>query len=819
MVYAFDQYTVDTERFELAGPEGPIEAEPQALEFLIYLIKHRGTLVTKDAVHEAFWPNRVVSDAALSSLVRSARRLVGDSGSTQRVIETRHGRGFRFRADVVELDPLRHEGSEPPERTTPHTPHVEGAPAIAVLPFDVMGGSTDARTLTESITEEVISALSRSRWFPLISRNRVRAFLELPGEARNPLIEMGAAYLVEGGVIREDNNVRLHLQLTDTTTGRHIHAARHDLKYSGLFALLDQVSTLVTATVHPELGEAERMKAAAANPSTRSAWEEFLLGQQLIAAPDHESNKAARAHFERAIALEPQSGRIRAGIAMTHLWDYKYDWSDDAEFSLAAAARDAERALRLAPDDSWALAILAICKLTLRRFDDALADVRRAIKTDPSSAMAEGCLSWVLGYSGHYEEALDAYERAMALSPNDRRRSLWLTGRGIAQFGLEDFEGSLDAAHELIALSPDHPSGHRMKCASLARLGRLEEAQEAARHLLQLLPHHDVDDVIARQPFRTELGDVYAAALKRAGLKGTMDGATTAVPSPSSRFAGEVVPVNFATSGDGVRIAWAKTGEGPPLFAAVRWYGHIGPDIDSPIWGETLAALSQTHSVIRADHRGMGRSDRGIGRFTLSELADDMEAVVDAAGANRFDVVAMAQACPVTLEFIRRHPGRVSRAVLYGSFAKGWRDLSWGRTADRIEAIATMARLEWEGDEPAFRRIFTSGVFPDADAKTLAWLDDYISCTISGRNASLMLEALADFDLSEALGTVDAQTLLLHARKDVSVPIALGRTVASAIQGARFYEVDSHNHILSQTDTTWGDTLQRITEFLRTGNG
>ena len=131
MIYAFDDFTIDTDRFHLAGPDGPIEAEPQALEFLIHMIRNRGQLVTKEMLHNTFWPDRVVSDAALSTLVRNARRLVGDSGEEQRIIATRHGRGFVFRAEVEEREGPEVVGEAMRDAVAPARPRVEGAPAGA----------------------------------------------------------------------------------------------------------------------------------------------------------------------------------------------------------------------------------------------------------------------------------------------------------------------------------------------------------------------------------------------------------------------------------------------------------------------------------------------------------------------------------------------------------------------------------------------------------------------------------------------------------------------------------------------------------------
>ncbi len=814
MIYAFEQFTIDTDRFQLAGPDGLIEAEPQALEFLIHMIRNRGQMITKDMLHQTFWPDRIVSDAALSNLVRNARRLVGDSGDEQRIIATRHGRGFVFRAEVREVPGPGSGGGAVRPQSGQLRPRVEGAPAIMVLPFEIVGDTTDISGLSEGVTEEVMAALARTRWFPLIARNRVRTFLELPPETRHPFKGLGAAYLIEGGVFRDGDDIRLHLQLTDTEPALHIHVSRHELSYQGLFKLLDEVSTIVSATVQPELLEAERHKAEATEPTQLTAWQEFVLGQHLIAAPDKVANQTARAHFERALALEPGSGRIYAGLAMTHLWDHKYHWSDSAELSLGAAARDAERALGLAHDDSWAWSILAICKLTLLRFEAALKDAQRAIKIDPSSAMAHGCYCWVMAYSGRYGEALLAYDRAMELSPHDRRRGLWLTGRGVAQFGLGDFQGALETAREMIALSPDHPSGHRMKCASLACLGQRIEARRAAETLMELLPEHDVDEAISRQPFQSDLGSAYAGALKTAGLKGTGRPEAAAAPPLSAISSATPYPIEYTTTKDGVRIAWSRMGSGPPLLASVRWLGNLALDHESPLSRDIVQRLAHKFTLVQFDHRGMGQSQRDIERLTLNEMATDMEAVVEAAGLTRFSLFTMAHGGAVAFEYLGRNPDRVSRLALFGCCLSGWRHPEWGEITEKTEAIVAMARLGWDAEEPTFRRLTVQAVVPDIPPADSAWLDNYLRQTINARISVQVIDAIADYDYRKTLGGLNAPALVVHADDGLAVPVEHGRRVAAVIPQATFLEVASKNNVLSQIDPGWQETLETVMDFL-----
>ncbi|MEM8575745.1 MAG: winged helix-turn-helix domain-containing protein [Pseudomonadota bacterium] len=195
-----------------------MEAEPQALESLIHMIRNRGELVSKDALHETFWPGRVVSDAALSTLVRNARRLVGDSGDKQQIIATRHGRGFLFRAEVRELEGPHIVLEAMRDALQASKSRVEGAPSGMVLPFEIVSATSDPKGLSEGVTEEVIAALV------LVSsgcRNRARAFLELPTEICQPFGKFGASFAVEGGILRDGDDIRLHAQFTNTKPHDH----------------------------------------------------------------------------------------------------------------------------------------------------------------------------------------------------------------------------------------------------------------------------------------------------------------------------------------------------------------------------------------------------------------------------------------------------------------------------------------------------------------------------------------------------------------------------------------------------------------------
>ncbi len=518
MIIRFEDFTIDTERFELRIGDAPVEIEPQTLELLIFLAQSGGRLVTKDELHQVFWQGRFVSDAALSSLVRDARRAIGDSGKEQRVIETLHGRGFRFRAKVQSTDTIKSSASAVETAASPRL-GPQAAPAVAVLPFTNFTGDPENDVLVDGITEEIITGLSRFRWFTVIARNSVFAYRGRPVDLRNVGAELGVDYLVEGSVIREADRVRVHVQLISAESGQHLWAERYNLTYDSLFSLLDEITTLLVGALQPELIDAERQRAERTMPRSRTPWQLFVQAQNLLAAPDRHSNALARAMLHEAAILEPDSARVQAGIALTHLWDIVFSWNSDAAKSLSEAFQAASRAVALGQSDSWAWSALGACKMTMRDHVGARSDHERAIEADPNSALAEGCLALTLAFSGDLEEALVAAARAERLSPNDRRSAIWQNARGIAEYGLGRFERALAAGRQVVAGRPDYVSGHRLVAASSARLGDHTTAQASVQAILRLKPKHSVTEEVSRLPFRDlRQAQAYADGLRAAGL-------------------------------------------------------------------------------------------------------------------------------------------------------------------------------------------------------------------------------------------------------------------------------------------------------------
>jgi pimeloyl-ACP methyl ester carboxylesterase/DNA-binding CsgD family transcriptional regulator len=275
--------------------------------------------------------------------------------------------------------------------------------------------------------------------------------------------------------------------------------------------------------------------------------------------------------------------------------------------------------------------------------------------------------------------------------------------------------------------------------------------------------------------------------------------------------------IRFCTSADGVRLAFGMHGSGPPLVRVATWLTHLQYDWDSPLWRHWLDGLAHGRTLLRYDERGSGLSDRDVSRFSIDAWVEDLEAVVDAAGVERFSLLGLSNAGAVAIAYAVRHPERVSHVVLCGAFLQGRlrRDPS-SKARSEAEALLSMIRAGWGGANPAFRRAFTTLFVPDATHEQMEWFDELQRVSTSAETAALMRLAREEVDVAHLVGHVTTPTLVLHAQDDAAVPFEQGRAVASAIPDARFVPLDGRNHILLADEPGWEVFLRELNHFLPT---
>ena len=271
--------------------------------------------------------------------------------------------------------------------------------------------------------------------------------------------------------------------------------------------------------------------------------------------------------------------------------------------------------------------------------------------------------------------------------------------------------------------------------------------------------------------------------------------------------------VRFARSADGVTIAYAVHGSGPPLVLNSCWLSHLEYDWSSPVWRHYLAELGRVATVVRFDERGHGLSARDVTDFSLDRRVEDLEAVVEHAGLERFALMAMAQGGPVSIRYVVEHPGRVSRLVCADTFAA--RFLPRSEDNEVLEqAFQSMIAAGWDRSDPTFRRVFTQMMIPGASEEQMVWLDRLHQMSVSARTAVEARRQRSSDDVLDLLPRVGVPTLVTHARGDRMVRFENGRRLAADIPGARLLPLDTGNHILLESEPAWPVFLREVTAFL-----
>lgn len=280
-------------------------------------------------------------------------------------------------------------------------------------------------------------------------------------------------------------------------------------------------------------------------------------------------------------------------------------------------------------------------------------------------------------------------------------------------------------------------------------------------------------------------------------------------------MAGLSQTIRFCATRDGLRLAYATMGQGPPLVRAAHYLTHLEYDLQSPVWRPWLAALSRHHTLLRYDARGCGLSDRTDATPTLDAWVADLEAVVDAAGLERFALFGSSQGCAISIAYAARHPERVSSLVILGGYLRGV--LRRQPTPDAVHEFALLlelVRLGWGRDNPAYRQVFTSLLMPDATPEQTRWFNELERLSTTPEFAAQILAAFGQIETSAPAAQIRCPTLVLHARNDARAPFEEGRRIAGLIPNARFVPLDSRNHILLDNESAFVHCLEEIQTFL-----
>jgi pimeloyl-ACP methyl ester carboxylesterase/DNA-binding winged helix-turn-helix (wHTH) protein len=272
--------------------------------------------------------------------------------------------------------------------------------------------------------------------------------------------------------------------------------------------------------------------------------------------------------------------------------------------------------------------------------------------------------------------------------------------------------------------------------------------------------------------------------------------------------------IRYCTTSDGVRLAYASTGSGPPLVRASNWLTHLDFEWGSPIWRHWWSALSLHHRVVRYDERGNGMSQRDVPDVNFDTWVRDLETVVDAAGLDRFSLLGISRGGPIAIAYAVKHPQRVTHLVLYGAFSTGLNHTGAPHELEARRALVSLMRLGWGLNNPAFCRMFTCRFIPEATPEHERWLDELQRVSTSPENAARLMERDDAIDIRPLLPQVTTPTLVIHCNRDRAVPAEEGRQIAAAIPNARYVSLSGVNHLMLEEEPAWALFLEELGLFL-----
>ncbi|MCC6847662.1 MAG: winged helix-turn-helix domain-containing protein [Deltaproteobacteria bacterium] len=409
MTYLFAGFELDAAAGELRRDGEAVPVEPQVFRLLLLLADNRERLVSRDEILEKVWDGRVVSDSALDSRVKSARRALGDDGRAQRLIRTVHGRGFRLVADV------RIAAAEPRDAAAA----AAARPSIAALPFRVIGRDARAATVADALPDELIAELSRLRWLFVIARGSTFRFRGAAADPREVGKALGARYCLSGAVEVAGRSVVVAVELLDTRDAGVVWADRFATPLAEVHETRASIAARVVAALDLQVPLHEAQAVRIVVPESLDAWSAYHLGLQRMFRFHRTDNAAAGEFFARAVAADPRFARAHAGRSFVHFQNAFLGYTGNVAGEARAARDAAERSVALDPLDPFANLTMGRSFWLAGDLDTSLAWLERATSLSPSYAQGIYARAWTHALSGRGAAGRADADAAMALSPLD----------------------------------------------------------------------------------------------------------------------------------------------------------------------------------------------------------------------------------------------------------------------------------------------------------------------------------------------------------------------------------------------------------------
>ncbi len=530
MIYEFDEFELDLGLGELRRAGVAEALEPQVFNLLVYMVEHRDRLVSRDELLEKLWDGRIVSDAAIASRIRDARKALGDDGKAQRYIRTLHRRGFRF-ANEVTIRATRPACDAPriaiaervadasPIATATASTDPAARPSIAVLPFHVIGEAGPYASLAEALPHDLIIELARLRWLLVTARGSSFRF-------RSPhpdLAEVGrllnVRYCLVGTVMAFERRLDIITELTDTDSGEVVWADRHAGSIDDIHALRTEIRTTLLTALEIEIPLHEAARARLQGSDNLDAWSAYHLGLQHIYRFNRRDNLAAAEFFRRAVELDPGFARAHAGLSFVHFQTAFLHQSEDIPGEIEKARGHAQHGLDLDPLDPFVNFTMGRTYWLQGDLEQGLSWLERATALSPNYAQGIYARAWTESLAGRELDGRRHVDLAMRLSPLDPLHYAMIATRAFTHMAVNEHREAAEWAERAARAPGAHVLIAMIAVAALTLAGDHDGAQRWARDVKARNPMLTSDDFFRAFPMqREEMRAGVLAALRASGF-------------------------------------------------------------------------------------------------------------------------------------------------------------------------------------------------------------------------------------------------------------------------------------------------------------
>jgi len=509
---AFGPFVLDAQRGALVREGRPVAVGHKGLSLLQALLETPGQVLSKTALMLAAWPDAIVEESNLSVQIAALRKLLGPQPDGSEWITTVPRAGYRFVGNVRVLDAGAHSASP----TAGRQADAPEKPSIVVLPLANVSDDKEQEYLADGITEDIITALTRFRWFRVIGRNSSFIYKGKSVDSKQVARDLGVRYVLEGSVRRSGQHLRISVQLVDAVSASQIWAERYEMELKEAFAVQDAIAERVAGAIEPELLKTDSLPAAARQSGNMTAWDLVRQGTWHFHHVGRDTHLKARELFRQACRLDPDLAEAHIWLARVSAGVVAYGWSDKAERDIREGLDAALKAIQLDEKNSYSHYALAICSPYANAPEQAVLAAEKAIEISPSFALGHLVLGMGQLFRGSPREAASSLERGLMLNPYDPQNFVWYNLLALAHLFAGGGDDALAAVVKGRKVRPAWRPTYETLACCYAALGRLQEAGPCIEQMRQLeKPSGDaLGPLRLRNPHWT---NELASLLKKAG--------------------------------------------------------------------------------------------------------------------------------------------------------------------------------------------------------------------------------------------------------------------------------------------------------------